>query len=523
MAIDSKHPLYAHYIDDWCLMRDAKEGERAVKDKGVKYLPATPGQILDGVDNPNKPGYTAYQNYKKRAVFPDYVDDAVKTYLGLLHQKPAVFELPPAMEPLLSKATNQGESLLALLRRLNEEQLTTGRIGLMLDMPENPDPTSPLPYITTYIVEDMINWDESDDHNGVNALNLVVLDETKYERDNDFNWELKERYRVLQLVDQSAIASGEPQIAEENAHGTEGPDIAIDRIDVTERPFASRVYMAGVFERGHNPSPSMLKPPLLRGVPLEEIPFVFLNSQDILPAPDKPPLLGLGKMCLAIYRGEADYRYSLYMQGQDTLVVIGNTTKGEDEEMRVGAGSRIDVDMGGDAKYIGVSSTGLAEQRVSIENDRKLAERLAGQLIQPGKNSQESGEALKTRMAGQVATLFQMAMASALALENILKIAARWMGQDPEKVKVSPNLEFVSQALTGQDVLQMMTARTMGAPLSFKSMHDKFIDSSLTSMTYEEELDQIAEEDAERATRLAEEPAPNSMAPGSEQPPKEGE
>lgn len=509
MAIDSKHPSYVDQIEDWTLMRDAKAGERAVKAKGQTYLPATPGQKLDGLDTPDKPGYVAYQNYKMRAVFPDFVDDAVKTYLGLLHQKPATFELPAAMEPLLTKATNQGESLLALLRRINEEQLTTGRIGIMLDLPPVPDPSNPLPYITTYNVESLINWDESNDHEGVNALNLVVLDETGYVRDNEFNWKLDEKYRVLQLVDTAQLVVGGEQVDPGDETGTEGPATE-ETTDITERPRAPREYMVGVFDKGGAPDVTRMSPPLLRGVPLEQVPFVFINSQDILSTPDKPPLLGLGRACMSIYRGEADYRYSLFMQGQDTLVVIGNT---KDDELRVGAGARIDVDQGGDAKYIGVSSDGLQEQRTSLENDRKLAERLAGQLVQAGKSSQESGEALKTRMAGQVATLYQMALAAALGLENLLKIAAKWMGQDPEKVKVTPNLEFVNMNLTGQDILQMITARTMGAPLSFKSMHNTFIDRGLTSLTYEEELEQIAEEDADRASRLATQPLPGTQVP----------
>ncbi|MBD4208505.1 hypothetical protein GUH47_21445, partial [Xanthomonas citri pv. citri] len=48
--------------------------------------------------------------------------------------------------------------------------------------------------------------------------------------------------------------------------------------------------------------------PTIRGKTLNRIPFVFINSKDIVARPDDPPLLGLVNLALAIYRGDADYR-----------------------------------------------------------------------------------------------------------------------------------------------------------------------------------------------------------------------
>ena len=39
MALDSTHPLYDRYVQDWITMRHLFEGERAVKAKGEVYLP----------------------------------------------------------------------------------------------------------------------------------------------------------------------------------------------------------------------------------------------------------------------------------------------------------------------------------------------------------------------------------------------------------------------------------------------------------------------------------------------------
>lgn len=507
MALSSKHPSYARYITDWQLMRHAYEGERVVKAQGTLYLPATAGQVLDGQGKAaTSKGQQDYDAYKLRAVFPDYVSDAVEQYIGLLQAKPAEIELPTRMEPLLEKATIDGESLQTLLRRINEQQLVTGRLGLLVDLPPNADPGA-LPYIALYVGESIGNWDESNDHEGINALSLVVLDESSNRRMADFEWKQVERYRVLQLLPPEEKSSESTQLDGEPT----SPDATEDTL--------LQVYKQGVFEieNGEDYSPALMFTPMYRGAPLLEIPFVFINSKDIIAEPDNPPLLGLGRRCMTIYRGEADYRYTLYMQSQDTLVIIGNTVR--DDELRVGAGAKIDVDVNGDAKYIGVGAEGIEHQRLALEDDRKIAETKAGVLISPTAGKQESGDALSTRLSGQTASLRQIAMAGAKGLENALRKIAVWIGEDPEKVTVKPNLEFVPVQLTGQEVSSYMAARTLGAPLSLKSLHGVFVNKGLTKMTYEEELDTIAEEDADRAARVAtlpQPPAPPAPAPRRE-------
>ncbi len=475
MSLEAVHPLYDVFKDDWSTQRDLYQGERVVKAKDEVYLPATPSMHLDGMSL-NQIGYTTYQGYKKRAVFPEYVRDAVEALTGMLNHKPATIELPEVMEPLRKSCTLTGESLNDVLRNIHSEQLITGRIGVLADLPVSPDPTkTPLPYLALYIAESIKNWDDASDSEGYIALNLVVLDESGQTRGNDFIWKSFKKFRVLQLGD----------------------------ININETVGAG-VYAMGVFSNANGGSleynAASMQPPMLRGKTLDEIPFVFINTRDLVSAPDVPPLIGLGKNVLAIYRGEADYRQSLFMTGQDTLVVIGGTrepdgTAGDEGAIRTGAGSRIDVDMQGDAKYIGVNSEGLAEQRECLVNDRKRAEQKAGQLI-PAKNSQESGEALKTRITAQTASLKQIALTSAKGLETMLKVIARWMGADEEKVVVTANTEFGEFAIDATDITGLMGARTMGAPISKKSIHTLLSKRGYTDMTYEDEMELIQEEDA---------------------------
>lgn len=464
ISVNSKHPLYEDANEDWTTVRDVYKGERQVKSKGVRYLPATTGMILDGMENVESKGFLAYRAYLKRAVFHDYFREGVERLVGIMHQKDAVITVPPKMESMIDSCTLAGEGLQLLLRRINEEQLVTGRVGIMADLPAGETSADVLPYLTTYTAEAIINWDDATYSPGTYSLNLVVLDESSYKR-NGLDWELKQRYRVLSLGD-----------LEDNESVGEA------------------VYSWGVFES--NFVSSEMQQSSYRGNVLKEIPFVFANTKDILSRPDTPPGLGLVNLVLAIYRGEADYRQNLFMQGQDTLVVIGALREPE-ADMRIGAGARIDIDVGGDAKFIGVQSQGLPEQRMCLEADRKRATTKSAQLVSTEKGTEESGIALNTRVAAQTATLHSIAKSGAAALENILKIVARWIGEDDSVVSVVPNLEFTGFDLFGDDMLKLTQARGLGAPISLESMHRLAVDRGITKMSFEDEMAKIEQENGQ--------------------------
>ena len=101
MGLDAKHPSYTARLEGWIMMRDFYAGEERVKAKTTTYLPATKGMVLDGMGTGHnakpKLGQEVYDAYLNRAVFPDYVKEAVEAYMGLLHQKDANIELPKVM------------------------------------------------------------------------------------------------------------------------------------------------------------------------------------------------------------------------------------------------------------------------------------------------------------------------------------------------------------------------------------------------------------------------------------------
>lgn len=470
MGMSAVHPLFEKFNKVWEKLDHVFEGQEKIKEETTKYLPYLPSMVLDGVESPEALGQKKYEQYILRANFPDDFAEAIRNNHGLLWSKPATIQLPPEMEYMNDKATRDGLPLVALLSMINEMQLRNGRVGILLDMDSTPSPENK-PFISLYFARNIRNWDKADGGEQVDrdSLNMVVLDESKAVRNGNFDWKDEIRYRVLSL--------GKMEADDKEGEST---------------------YSQGLFINQEDFDPSKMLTPVFRGTPLKQIPFIAINSSDCLIDPDVPPFLGLANLCLSMYISDADYRQHLFMQGQDTLVRIGALGNGTEDAgqapERVGAGAVMDVAMGGDVKYVGVESKGLEEERLALANDKAEAQLKAGQMVNNTKGSQESGEALRTRIGARTASLVQLAKTGASGLEMLLKICAEWMGADPSKVKIQPNLDFSKALFSGQNLVQTMAARQLGAPVSLKTIHEYLTDQGLTKLTFEEEMTMMKDE-----------------------------
>lgn len=471
MAIDSTHPLYDDKRIDWEQMNHTFGGSRAIKDQGLTYLPATDGMISDGMQIGNQ-GLARYEAYKLRSHYPDFVETAITSAVGLMHSKPPIIELPARMEKMRNSATLDGESLEALLRMIHTEQLKTGRLGLLVDVPTGQSVGEVVPYIALYNALAIRNWDWLEDFTSAMRTNIfVVLDESRSERTDGLDFEFTERFRVLTLGDHVFL------------------DTALE----------SGLYATAIVleDDKSNEQITGFITPRVGSTALDFIPFTFVNSSDLVFEPDKPPFLALSDLSLTVYRGEADYRQSLFLQGQDTFVVSGGGERNEGEATQLGAGAQIFLDdPQASAKFVGHESKGIMEQRESLENDRLIAGELGARLLDTGtQDGRASGRAMGIRVAARTTTLTTVALTGAAALKNSLKQSAIWLGLNPEDVNVTPNLDFDTGTGDSQEIINLQAATNQGFPLSQESLHEYAVKNELTTKTFEEELEAIETEE----------------------------
>jgi hypothetical protein len=467
------HPLFANRSDDWKLGRDSYEGEWAIKEGRTQYLPATSGMRADGFGKgSDTEGEQAYASYLMRAYYPSAYEEAVDTAVGVMHRKDPTILLTPRLERLFEVATDDGEDIYMLLRRINSQQLMTGRVGLLGTLREIEGVVQPM--LIVHREDSVFNWDDSMDSEQTQDLRLAMIDESSYVMNSSFSWVWKNRTRVIALI------NAENKVVGFDENGELEPG----------------VYGSALLEEGDDIASAVFEPLTAKGVTYSSIPFVFINSKDLSSMPDKPPLDSLARLALAIYRGEADYRQNLFMQGQDTLVRIGAGFEddGDNVAVRVGAGARLDVPVNGDAKYIGVSGEGLSEQRECLKNDYTRAESKTSKLFS-GSSSSESGEALKVRVASQTATLPQVAMVGAAGLQKVLRNLAEWLGDNPDDIVVTANLEFSNSVGDALTLNQLIDAKIKGVKISNESIHNYMLEQGFTELSYEEEVSLLNSEE----------------------------
>lgn len=479
MALSNKHPLYGVHYPDWVTLRHAWQGERVIKENGQLYLPPTNAMMEDGMGL-RGPGRQAYEAYKMRAVYHDLVRNATLAMLGIMHRKPAIIEVPATMEPILDRLTFDGEPAQIFLQKMNQDQLVYGRLGLMLDVPDNAPPDT-LPYIVQYQAENVYNWDTSKlyDENGERRLQFVILNESTYIRTSSLAWKYQIHYRVL--ADADALEAYDENGEAQNPF----PGVQSELTDSS--------YVAGNVVQSNEISANMFKTPQLAGRGMPCIPFRFVGPRDMVPEPDVPPMLSIAKLALAIYRGEADYRNCLFKAGQPTLVTVGQMAD-PTQTLTIGPDSSIDLSLGGDAFYIQGGTEGLQPQADAINNDERRAEKLGANLLDQKGADAESGDALKLRSAARTSSLTTVATTGGEALKQMLQWACIWKGADPDKVEVHPNLDFEDGGAVPLDLVNLVSAKNLGAPISKKSVHGWMGRQGFTVLTYEEEQEQIEKE-----------------------------
>jgi len=457
----SYNPEFISTYPDWKKMFDTNAGEREIKEATTEYLLKTEGQ-----KNDKKNGSTRYANYVLRANYFNYVADTVISMLGVMYSEgPDKIELPDRINGMMKHATPANADLLDVARRINNNQLIFGRYGILVDVPDSEGITDPV--LIEYKWDKIINW-HSTISGGVEKLNFVVLDESGNVLNPIKNeWEYAESYRLLALDGDGVYYSRQ----------LDSKDLS--EIDILNPPISYD-------EKGNEID---IYPKLARE-PLDFIPFVFVNTTNIMPSVEKPPLLALANLCIAIYRGDADYRQALFMQGQDTLFVSGMDPA---IPLALGAGAAVRAE-NPDAtmRYVGVTSNGLSKTEKAQEDLHDKAQRSGIALID--QSTQESGEALKTRLAIKTANMKTIALTGAVALKKALQIAAIWAQADEDEVSVIPNLDFSASTATAQQVLQLWTSKMQGLPLSLATIHEWLRQNDFTAKDFEEEEEEIENE-----------------------------
>ena len=375
-----------------------------------------------------------YRAYAERAAFFNATGRTLDALTGLIFAKDPQFTLPPAIELFANDITLAGDNLREFSEQVVEQQTAVGRVGIMVDYPDNIPPGLTVaaaealnirPFMRLYKAESILNWRTSI-VTGAKVLTMVVLEEQHDVAINEFTTEQVTRYRVLDLT-------------------PEGYRVRIMTVDGE--------VMAETY-------------PTMQGRPMRFIPFIILGANSCTAEVQKPPLLDLVDANIAHYRNSADYEHGLHFTGLPTPYVAGVQLE-DGQTLSLGSKTAwVFPDPSAKADFLEFKGQGLSTIREAMKDKESRMAALGARFLSDDRRTGEAFQTLQLRTSGERSSLSSIARAASDALERALNWIAMWVGA-PQDATFRLNTDFLGGQMQPQMLQQFVAAYQAGAmPLS---------------------------------------------------------
>lgn len=363
-------------------------------DNGQSYLPIPTAFIGKTKEK------ELYAEYLEGAFFPENIlNDQLSEMIGLAFKKGMKSTLPGKISNMEHHADNTGNNLVSVLREIVKEMLLSKRCAIVSDYDEDENE----PFVSLY---------------GSNSIY-----KTKFENNN---------LTFISLSEDSG---------EVDENGKQLEQIRIFKLD--EEGFCVVETWAKDSDKAWQHEEDDDVYPEIKGKKLKYIPVRIAEVEHL-------PLHGAALLIKKGYQESANY-YSITKKLGIPKMVIKSETKAEDfKSVSMDANSALKLGVQDDAKYIQVSVDGVEPCKTAMQD--KFDEAIEAGVRFQEKNSAETGEALKTRSATKEVKLSDLVQVAITELTEATRVCAQFVSVDPDKVKLSMEVELVEKPLDAATV-----------------------------------------------------------------------
>ncbi len=421
MPVQTPHPLYLDRMPEWQMVNDCLAGRRAMINAGTRYVPQ-----LTGHKTPDE-----YNSYLNRGSWYGALQKTASAFLGQIYRKEPVVTLTPRLSIRERNVNNAGDSIMTFTKVVTHDVLTKGRYGLLIDMePETKDRSRlKIPFMVGYNAESIINWRHRV-INGVRTVDQVILRELQeFPAADGFGSIYRPRFRVLEL----------------DAEGIYTVRFIAPRADGT------------LAQEGDTIRPELK----FGGETIDFIPFIFVGPRNQNADPDQPPMLAMAEANISHWRFSVDLNAGRHKTAFPVPWIQG--VDADSEHKFVISESIIWLlPQGASAQYLEFKGDGLMSLERAVDQAERYMAKLGAQMLEDKKKVTETAEALNTRSSGETASLADIAISCSEAYTSALRIMARLVDEDPDKVECTLNTDFEAGGMTSQDLLGLVTAKKEG-------------------------------------------------------------
>jgi len=233
--------------------------------------------------------------------------------------------------------------------------------------------------------------------------------------------------------------------------------------------------------------------PNYKGTTLDYIPSVIINPSDIGYDVEKPPILGVSDIAIAIYQKDADLSNAEFLSCNPMLYMTG--VDNGDQQSIVGSNMMIEISAS-DARVGYAEPAGTSLSHVEKRIQSLMVEAGHYGLMMLGQNGAEAAETTRMKQEASGASLKTVVKTVAQGIEKALRIAAEWVGDNPEDINFEPNLKFSEMRLTAQEQVALLNAWTQGG-ISTETYHKNLKQGGII---------QDQDEADDEVTRIAQQP-----------------
>ena len=387
------HKEFVYALSDYKKVRDCFNGERAVKEASVTYLPMLKAQ--DPLD---------YENYKTRALFFPITSKTTAAMVGMATSKAPKVDYPPELESYFVDSGSDFQFTETYVEVFSEVILM-GRFGYLIDAPK----FEGTPFLVPYLAENIINW--------------------------RFDPETKRLLMVL--FRECIITEGDERF--ETTHVTRFRHCYLNE---------AGVYTVEVFDDDMKPLEPAIQP-TFTGSTIDFIPFVCFGSSGVHIDLDKPPMLDIATINISHYLTSADLEWGRHIVGLPTPVISGvdSSTK-----LHIG-GTAAWILPNAEAKayYLEFLGQGLQSLEKAMSEKVSLMATISARLVDHSSRGSEAAETVRLRYMSESASLIHIinAIESGLnQLYNMLATLTRASG----KVQIKFSKEILGSGMTFKDL-----------------------------------------------------------------------
>lgn len=420
--LEYKHRDYIKYEPKWRLCRDLIEGEDEIKAKATTYLPKPSGQTD-----------AEYQAYLTRAPFFNATSRTLDAMIGLVFRKTPVLTASDRVAELLKHATTDGSTLEDFARLLMTEIVSVYRAGVLVEYPKVDTPFVTVqdiedngfrPYLTLYTAENIYDWRETF-VNGRKILSYVKLHEY-IDVPDGWRTAVHHQYRVFWLNENGECQYSMYTTADGNVEEITPAD-----------PF---VY--------------------IDGVKIGFIPFSFCGPLTATSSLKKPILYDLAKVNIHHYQAGADRANAVHWADSPTPVFFGQilTATGEEvETIKLGSSTAINMQQGGDAKFLEFQGAGLTPTKELMAEYKEEMALLGSKILSQDSRAAEVAATAAIHRAGENSVLAAIAKAMSTSITQAIQWMCRFQGWDDE-VSYRLNTDFYPTPMDSQTIIALIGA-----------------------------------------------------------------